>query len=191
MLSLKTLWRQRLKWQVGTAQDLKKIGFNRQTMIDWYQQALGVLAAWMRVAWLLLLVFDVVAFHHIYLFRFWWVFPLLFVVLDVETRCAFPPHQGRRAHGHTPAAAGNIRLDQGGLVQLVLGASSHRSQPRSLGRTDSRRRGGELCTVTARSRAPAQPRLPLARAWPSPEPMSLGWWCWEWASSSLACRCSA
>jgi cellulose synthase/poly-beta-1,6-N-acetylglucosamine synthase-like glycosyltransferase len=90
MLSLKTLWRQRLKWQVGTAQDLKRIGFNRQTALDWYQQGLGLVAAWMRVAWVLLLVFDLVAFHHIYLIRFWWVFPLLFVLLDVRDAFRVP-----------------------------------------------------------------------------------------------------
>jgi cellulose synthase/poly-beta-1,6-N-acetylglucosamine synthase-like glycosyltransferase len=90
MLSLKTLWRQRLKWQVGTAQDLKKIGLNRQTLIDWYQQGLGLLAAWMRILWVLLIAFDAVAFHHIYLFRFWWVFPALFVVLDLRDALRIP-----------------------------------------------------------------------------------------------------
>jgi cellulose synthase/poly-beta-1,6-N-acetylglucosamine synthase-like glycosyltransferase len=90
MLSLKTLWRQRLKWQVGTAQDLKKIGLNRLTLVDWYQQALGLLAAWVRVAWILLMVFDLVAYHHLYMFRFWWAFPALFVLLDVRDAMRIP-----------------------------------------------------------------------------------------------------
>jgi poly-beta-1,6-N-acetyl-D-glucosamine synthase len=90
MLSLKTLWRQRLKWQVGTAQDLKKIGFNRFTALDWYQQGLGLVAAWMRVAWVLLMVFDLVAFHHVYLMRFWWVLPALFVAMDVRESMRIP-----------------------------------------------------------------------------------------------------
>jgi cellulose synthase/poly-beta-1,6-N-acetylglucosamine synthase-like glycosyltransferase len=90
MLSLKTLWRQRLKWQVGTAQDLRRIGFNRLTLLDWYQQALGLLAAWMRVAWVCLLVFDVTMFHRIYLIRFWWVFPAVFVAIDVRDALRIP-----------------------------------------------------------------------------------------------------
>jgi poly-beta-1,6-N-acetyl-D-glucosamine synthase len=90
MLSLKTLWRQRLKWQVGTAQDLRRIGFNRHTLVDWYQQGLGLVAAWMRVAWLFLMVFDLVAFHHIYLIRFWWAFPALFILLDVRDALRIP-----------------------------------------------------------------------------------------------------
>jgi cellulose synthase/poly-beta-1,6-N-acetylglucosamine synthase-like glycosyltransferase len=90
MLSLKTLWRQRLKWQVGTAQDLRKIGVNRLTMIDWYQQGLGLIAAWMRVAWVSLIVFDVVALRHIYLLRFWWAVPILFVLVDVRHALRIP-----------------------------------------------------------------------------------------------------
>ena len=90
MLTLKTLWRQRMKWQLGTAQDLKKIGFNRRTAIDWYQQVLGLLAAWMRVAWVLLLAFDLVAFHHIFLIRYWWIFPIFFVAVDVRDALRMP-----------------------------------------------------------------------------------------------------
>jgi cellulose synthase/poly-beta-1,6-N-acetylglucosamine synthase-like glycosyltransferase len=90
MLTLKTLWRQRMKWQLGTAQDLRRIGFNRRTAIDWYQQGLGLLAAWMRVAWVLLFVFDVSTFHHVFLIHYWWVFPLFFVFVDLRDALRIP-----------------------------------------------------------------------------------------------------
>jgi cellulose synthase/poly-beta-1,6-N-acetylglucosamine synthase-like glycosyltransferase len=94
MLSVRTLWAQRMKWQVGTAVDLRQLGWNRLTRFDWYQQALGLGTALLRIMWVGLLVADVAVFHHVRLMRHWWIFPLLFVLID--TRAALRiPHRTR------------------------------------------------------------------------------------------------
>jgi poly-beta-1,6-N-acetyl-D-glucosamine synthase len=84
MLSMRTLWAQRMKWQVGTVADLRTIGLNRQTRIDWWQQVLGMISAVIRVSWIALLFLGVALTHHLQLMRFWWVFPLLFALCDVR-----------------------------------------------------------------------------------------------------------
>ena len=43
MKSIKALWGQRMKWQVGTVEDLLDLGVNRLTLRDWGQQAMGLL----------------------------------------------------------------------------------------------------------------------------------------------------
>jgi cellulose synthase/poly-beta-1,6-N-acetylglucosamine synthase-like glycosyltransferase len=90
MLSLRTLWAQRLKWQVGTVRDLRTIGFNRLTMVDWRQQALGLLSAVLRFAWLSLLIAEVAVFHRVHLLWFWWIFPAFFVLADVREAWRVP-----------------------------------------------------------------------------------------------------
>jgi cellulose synthase/poly-beta-1,6-N-acetylglucosamine synthase-like glycosyltransferase len=84
MLSMRTLWAQRMKWQVGTVADLRAIGLNRQTRIDWWQQVLGMISAVIRVSWIALLILGVALTHHFQLMKFWWVFPLLFAICDVR-----------------------------------------------------------------------------------------------------------
>lgn len=90
MTTLKTLWAQRLKWQIGTAQDLKRLGFNKQTMIDWRQQAVGMLAAWLRIAWVSLIAAELVFTHHVRLMHYWWMFPVLFIMLDFRAALRIP-----------------------------------------------------------------------------------------------------
>jgi poly-beta-1,6-N-acetyl-D-glucosamine synthase len=84
MLTMRTLWAQRMKWQVGTVSDLRTIGYNRVTRVDWWQQFLGVISALLRVAWIILLVAGIVLTRHFQMFRFWWVFPLGFAICDVR-----------------------------------------------------------------------------------------------------------
>jgi cellulose synthase/poly-beta-1,6-N-acetylglucosamine synthase-like glycosyltransferase len=90
MLTLRTLWAQRLKWQVGTVRDLKAIGVNRMTVVDWWQQALGLLSAVLRVAWVALLILGLALSGHVTLFRYWWIFPITFLVCDVREACRVP-----------------------------------------------------------------------------------------------------
>src|SRR3954452_5344259 len=52
MKTVKALWGQRMKWQVGTIEDLISIGVNRLTLVDWLQQASGIFAAFARYLWL-------------------------------------------------------------------------------------------------------------------------------------------
>jgi poly-beta-1,6-N-acetyl-D-glucosamine synthase len=84
MLSMRTLWAQRMKWQVGTVADLRTIGFNRLTRIDWWQQFLGMISALIRVSWIGLLFLGIALTHHFALWKFWFIFPLLFAICDVR-----------------------------------------------------------------------------------------------------------
>ena len=90
MLTLKTLWAQRLKWQVGTVRDLKSIGLNPLTRIDWWQQFLGLVAALIRVSWVALLAIGILYTGHVQLLRYWWVFPVVFVACDVREAWRMP-----------------------------------------------------------------------------------------------------
>jgi poly-beta-1,6-N-acetyl-D-glucosamine synthase len=90
MLTLRTLWAQRLKWQVGTVRDLKAIGVNRLTVIDWWQQFLGLVSALLRVAWVSLFVLGVVVSGHVHMFRIWWIFPLTFILCDIREAWRVP-----------------------------------------------------------------------------------------------------
>jgi biofilm PGA synthesis N-glycosyltransferase PgaC len=90
MLTLKTLWAQRLKWQVGTVRDLKSIGMNRLTVIDWWQQFLGLISALLRVSWVSLFILGFALSGHVHMFRFWWIFPVVFVLCDVREAWRVP-----------------------------------------------------------------------------------------------------
>jgi cellulose synthase/poly-beta-1,6-N-acetylglucosamine synthase-like glycosyltransferase len=90
MLTLRTLWAQRLKWQVGTVRDLKMIGVNRMTVVDWWQQFLGLVSAVLRVSWVSLFVLGFVLSGHVHFFRFWWLFPIIFVACDVREAWRMP-----------------------------------------------------------------------------------------------------
>lgn len=80
MKSVQALWSQRMKWQVGTVEDLLSIGVNRLTFIDWWQQAFGLLSAFMRILWVLMLVGQT-AFGMFHFVWWWWTFvPLTFAV---------------------------------------------------------------------------------------------------------------
>jgi poly-beta-1,6-N-acetyl-D-glucosamine synthase len=90
MLALRTLWAQRLKWQVGTVRDLKVIGMNRLTFIDWWQQFLGFITAVLRVAWVGLFILGIFLTGHVHVLRFWWVFPIVFIACDVREALRMP-----------------------------------------------------------------------------------------------------
>jgi poly-beta-1,6-N-acetyl-D-glucosamine synthase len=84
MLNLKALWAQRLKWQVGTVRVLTSVGLNKLTALDWWQQAVGLVAALIRVAWVTLLFLGIFFTGSVHLFRFWWIFPVTFAVVDLR-----------------------------------------------------------------------------------------------------------
>jgi cellulose synthase/poly-beta-1,6-N-acetylglucosamine synthase-like glycosyltransferase len=90
MLTLRTLWAQRMKWQAGTVRDLKAIGMNKLTIVDWWQQFLGLVAALLRVSWVLLLVFGLLLTHGVHLLQFWWIFPATFILCDVREAWRVP-----------------------------------------------------------------------------------------------------
>lgn len=56
MPTIRALWGQRMKWQVGTVEDLLALGVNRLTLVDWWQQAAGLFHAAIRIMWAALIV---------------------------------------------------------------------------------------------------------------------------------------
>lgn len=89
MKTVKTLWNQRMKWQVGTVEDLFSIGYNKLTKIDWWQQAQGLLAAFSRFLWLIIMIASITTgnFH----FQiFWALLPALFIANDLKQANRIP-----------------------------------------------------------------------------------------------------
>lgn len=80
MKSFKTLWNQRMKWQVGTVEDLLSMGVNRLTLLDWWQQVVALTMTLVRLLWITLIVLQIT----LGLFEFnwiWWiVIPAIFSI---------------------------------------------------------------------------------------------------------------
>jgi len=89
MTDLKSLWAQRMKWQVGTVSDLLDFGVNRLTRFDWWQQIQGLVAMVVRLAWILLmgaaLALGLFQFHPL-----WLIPPLFFLANDVRQSFRIP-----------------------------------------------------------------------------------------------------
>lgn len=80
MKSLRSLWGQRMKWQVGTVEDLLDLGFNKLTRIDWWQQAVGLFMAFVRLLWIVMIILWV-SLGALQFSTFWWLMvPLLFAL---------------------------------------------------------------------------------------------------------------
>ncbi len=95
MKSMPSLWAQRMKWQVGTVEDLIDLGFNRLTAIDWFQQALGLLAAVIRLMWVALLVIAATPYGTLSHNVLWVVLPFIFIVSDTA-QALLIPHRDRK-----------------------------------------------------------------------------------------------
>lgn len=89
MPTVRALWGQRMKWQVGTVEDLLTFGFNRLTARDWIQQALGLLNGFSRLLWVSVIV-GALALGVLNVIWFWWVLPFLFITLDVKRALRIP-----------------------------------------------------------------------------------------------------
>lgn len=93
MKTLKALWGQRMKWQVGTVEDLLQLGVNRLTLLDWWQQVAGLFHAFFRIAWITLL--TVSALMGVLVLQPLWLLATL-VFVAVEVRAAFRiPHRDK------------------------------------------------------------------------------------------------
>ena len=89
MDTVRALWGQRMKWQVGTAEDLLRFGVNRLTRLDWQQQVAGMLSALIRIGWVVLTVWG--AFLGVLTFTpVWFVLPMLFAAADVKRAMRIP-----------------------------------------------------------------------------------------------------
>lgn len=89
MKTIKALWGQRMKWQVGTVEDLLVLGINRLTLRDWGQQAMGLLGAFLKLLWVAVIV-SALALGVFRVVLFWWLVPILFVALDVKRALRIP-----------------------------------------------------------------------------------------------------
>lgn len=89
MKSVKTLWNQRMKWQVGTVEDLMSIGFNKLTKLDWGQQALGLAAALSRVLWAITMI-AAIAMGMFKLQPLWLMLPIIFIANDLKAANRIP-----------------------------------------------------------------------------------------------------
>ncbi len=89
MKTIRALWGQRMKWQVGTVEDLLDLGLNRLTLRDWAQQAMGLLGIFLKLLWLFVMVTSIAlgAFQFI---LFWWIVPILFIALDIKRTFRIP-----------------------------------------------------------------------------------------------------
>lgn len=89
MKTIKALWGQRMKWQVGTVEDLLDLGVNRLTLRDWGQQAMGLLGVFLKALWIAVMVLSL-ALGVFKFILFWWLVPVLFVSLDIKRALRIP-----------------------------------------------------------------------------------------------------
>lgn len=95
MPTIRALWGQRMKWQVGTVEDLLDLGVNRLTLLDWWQQVAGLSLAALRISWAALMVTLVVSGW----FAFSWLWlvaiPALFALGEFLSALRIP-HRDRK-----------------------------------------------------------------------------------------------
>ena len=89
MKDLRSLWNQRMKWQVGTVEDLLTIGVNRLTLRDWSQQAMGLMNASLKALWLYVMA-VVMVLGVVNIFWGWLLLPVLFIALDIKRALRIP-----------------------------------------------------------------------------------------------------
>lgn len=90
MRSPHSLWAQRMKWQVGTAEDLLTLGFNRLTALDWFQQMLGLSAALLRIMWVSLLIIAATPYGSLSKNVLYFMLPILFIISDTAQSFLIP-----------------------------------------------------------------------------------------------------
>lgn len=89
MKTVKALWGQRMKWQVGTVEDLMSIGVNRLTLLDWHQQVSGLFHALYRIMFIVLLVLTIVL--NLFVFQpIWLIATALFIAVDIKAALRIP-----------------------------------------------------------------------------------------------------
>ena len=89
MTDIRSLWAQRMKWQVGTVSDLLEFGYNDLTRFDWWQQAQGLVAVMVRFLWVALLV-AALFIGKLELHPLWLLPPVLFLMNDVRQSFRIP-----------------------------------------------------------------------------------------------------
>lgn len=89
MRDIPSLWAQRMKWSVGTVQDLLTFGVNRLTLRDWGQQMMGLLNVFLKLLWLTIIV-GFLILGELQIIWYWFLLPVLFVALEVKRALRIP-----------------------------------------------------------------------------------------------------
>ncbi|HVS79217.1 MAG TPA: glycosyltransferase family 2 protein [Candidatus Saccharimonadales bacterium] len=95
MRTMPALWAQRMKWQVGTVEDLLAFGVNRLTLVDWFQQMMGLFAALLRIMWVALLIIAATPYGTISHSVLWVLLPFIFIASDTA-QAFLIPHYSRK-----------------------------------------------------------------------------------------------
>ena len=95
MRTVRALWGQRMKWQVGTVDDLLTFGVNRLTLLDWWGQAMGLFTAFIRILAVVVLAGYLLTFGGLTFVWWWFLLPLLVVALDVKRSMRIPHRDWR------------------------------------------------------------------------------------------------
>ena len=95
MRTVRALWGQRMKWQVGTVDDLLTFGVNRLTLLDWWGQAMGLFTAFIRILAVVVLAGYLTMLGGLTFVWWWFLLPLLIVALDVKRSMRIPHRDWR------------------------------------------------------------------------------------------------
>jgi biofilm PGA synthesis N-glycosyltransferase PgaC len=90
MKTIRALWAQRMKWSVGTVDDLMTFGVNRLTLRDWGQQAMGIFGAFLKLLWLFVVFGQWAHLGELNIFWVWFLLPVLFVAVEVKRSTRIP-----------------------------------------------------------------------------------------------------
>lgn len=90
MKTVKALWGQRMKWQVGTVEDLLAFGINKLTLRDWGQQFMGMFGAALKALWVFVIVGNYLYYGYLNMHWVWFLFPVLFVALEIKRALRIP-----------------------------------------------------------------------------------------------------
>lgn len=90
MKTVRALWGQRMKWQVGTVEDLLSLGVNRLTLLDWWQQIMGLFMAGIRVFWVAIIAAQAMLGMLQFQLVWWVIVPVLFVGIELCSALRIP-----------------------------------------------------------------------------------------------------
>lgn len=90
MKTIKALWGQRVKWQVGTVEDLLSTGINKWNYRDWWGQFLGVLSVVSRLLWAFFVVLALAVTHQFHWTPICYVLPFLFMANSLKQAFRIP-----------------------------------------------------------------------------------------------------
>lgn len=94
MDDIKSLWGQRMKWQVGTIEDLRSFGLNKLTWRDWLGQSLGFINCGLKLLWLTVII-GYAMLGTLTFMWLWLLLPLLVVSLEIK-RAIRIPHRDKK-----------------------------------------------------------------------------------------------